>query len=210
MALFEIKPSEVDHLVAECAQACASKPLENTLQVLTLAADEHVMLGLTAELWVVSRFEDARSRTQANYIALNAVVSTIAPHLMKHVINQKRPDRQIHGPRHGIPKSGNANDAFPSGHAVHIGAIASAVSRVRPDLAVPAWSIGSALAATRVLVLAHWLSDVVAGLAIGAGLELAMARVCRPEVSLQNPETRAHRRTAEFGCPAEDGQRSSV
>ena len=34
----------------------------------------------------------------------------------------------VHGPRRGIPRSGKPYDAFPSGHAMHVGAVASAVS----------------------------------------------------------------------------------
>jgi membrane-associated phospholipid phosphatase len=34
-----------------------------------------------------------------------------------------------------------------------------------------AWSAGGALVLTRVFLLAHWASDVAAGLALGAALE---------------------------------------
>jgi undecaprenyl-diphosphatase len=52
----------------------------------------------------------------------------------------------IHGRRHGIPRSGKAYDAFSSGHAMHVGAIASAVSWISPKSAPLAWSLGGLVA----------------------------------------------------------------
>ena len=77
----------------------------------------------------------------------------------------------IHGRRHGIPRSGKAYDAFPSGHAMHVGAIASALSWVSPKSAPLAWSLGGLVAATRIVLLAHWMTDVLAGLAMGVVVE---------------------------------------
>ncbi len=85
------------------------------------------------------------------------------PHLLKQVVDQERPDRTVMPPRHGIPKSGNPYDAFPSGHAMHIGAIASAMSRMYPKACGWIWLGGLAVASTRIALLAHWTSDVVAG-----------------------------------------------
>ena len=68
-------------------------------------------------------------------------------------------------------RSGKAYDAFPSGHAMHVGAVASAVSWAYPKWAPIAWGLGGLIAATRIVVLAHWTTDVLAGLAIGALVE---------------------------------------
>jgi hypothetical protein len=70
--------------------------------------------------------------------------AAVLPHLLKRLIDQERPDRSVvHGRRHGIPRSGKPYDAFPSGHAVHVGAVASAVSWARPRWAPVAWGAGS-------------------------------------------------------------------
>ena len=101
--------------------------------------------------------------------------TAILPHLLKRVIDQERPDRQmIHGRRHGIPRSGKPYDAFPSGHAMHVGAVASAVSWASPKLAPVAWGIGGLIVATRIVLLAHWVTDVVAGLVMGALVERSL------------------------------------
>ena len=77
----------------------------------------------------------------------------------------------VHGRRHGIPRSGKAYDAFPSGHAMHVGAVASAVSWAYPNSAPIAWGLGGLIAITRIVLLAHWTTDVLAGMAMGALVE---------------------------------------
>ena len=48
-------------------------------------------------------------------------------HGLKLLFDQTRPDRRtVIGHVHGIPFSGKRKDAFPSGHALHMGALASA------------------------------------------------------------------------------------
>jgi len=72
------------------------------------------------------------------------------------------------GHLHGVAFAGNSKDAFPSGHALHMGALASAAGSLpsRPRTAIRV--IAVALSLTRVAVLAHWASDVLAGFVIGA------------------------------------------
>jgi hypothetical protein len=54
---------------------------------------------------------------------------------------------------------------------MHVGAVASAVSWAYPKWAPIAWGLGGLIAATRIVVLAHWMTDVLAGLAMGALVE---------------------------------------
>jgi membrane-associated phospholipid phosphatase len=59
---------------------------------------------------------------------------------------------------------------------VHVGALVSAATvlpRAKRNLV---WAFATGLALTRVVLLAHWASDVVAGLALGALTE----RLLRP------------------------------
>ena len=175
MALIRLGATKLDHMIADAAARRARTPVQTVLKAITLAADEHALLGLAAGLWFASRASERKLRRKADYLALNVIVSAVVPHLLKRLVDQRRPDRLVHGARHGIPKSGNAYDAFPSGHALHIGTLAAAVSRTFPRWAGLAWTVGSVVAATRVLLLAHWLTDVLAGLAAGAALEHLLA-----------------------------------
>jgi PAP2 superfamily len=105
-------------------------------------------------------------------VSNNTVAASLLPHGMKLLFDQTRPDRRtVLGHVHGISFSGKRNDAFPSGHALHMGALASAAGTLPagPRRAVRVFAVGLSL--TRVIVLAHWASDVVAGFAFGAALE---------------------------------------
>jgi membrane-associated phospholipid phosphatase len=87
------------------------------------------VFAVSLGFWLLSRRLGAPRRRAASYLVLNVAASAILPHILKALVDQERPDRRVHGRRHGVPVSGDAEDAFPSGHAVHIGAVASAVSR---------------------------------------------------------------------------------
>jgi membrane-associated phospholipid phosphatase len=99
-------------------------------------------------------------------------MASLAPHAMKALFDQTRPDRRtVIGHVHGISFSGKREDAFPSGHALHMGALASAAGALPagPRRAIRTVAVG--LSPTRIVVLAHWTSDVLAGFALGAVLE---------------------------------------
>jgi undecaprenyl-diphosphatase len=90
---------------------------------------------------------------------------------------------------HGISFSGKRDDAFPSSHALHMGALASAAGAlpVGPRRAIRALAVSLSL--TRVAVLAHWASDVAAGFALGAVLErLVRLWTCYPLEASQEDE----------------------
>nr|WP_249158311.1 phosphatase PAP2 family protein [Bradyrhizobium jicamae] len=80
------------------------------------------------------------------------------PHILKTIFDQERPDRlTIRGHLHGVPRSGNKMDAFPSGHAIHVSAPASAASRLPAPLRNLIWPAGAALVATSIVLPAHWV-----------------------------------------------------
>ena len=175
IARWRLAPTKLDKRVARAVARHASPAVERPARLLTWAADEHVLLAIAAALWLASRDGDDHARRQADHLLLSVGATAILPHLLKRLIDQERPDRQmIHGRRHGIPRSGRPCDAFPSGHAMHVGAVASAVSWASPKLAPVAWGIGGLIVATRIVLLAHWVTDVVAGLVMGALVERSL------------------------------------
>jgi undecaprenyl-diphosphatase len=105
------------------------------------------------------------------------MVTAFLPHLLKSVFDQTRPDRlTVRAHWRGVPISGKSRDAFPSGHAMHMGALASAAGVLpkTPRRLIRGIAVGLSL--TRIALLAHWTSDVLAGFALGAGIE----RLLRP------------------------------
>ena len=172
MALFRIRPTRADIEIAERISDHTSPEIEQIAGVLTWGADEHVICALATCWWLYCRHRSARHRIDSNHILLTTVAATLLPHLLKSIFDQKRPDREmVRAHLHGVPFSGKPLDAFPSGHAIHIGALASAATVLPPTKRYLVWSIGAGLVLTRIVLLAHWTSDVIAGLAIGAAVE---------------------------------------
>ena len=192
MSLIRIGPTEIDQAVAGHVARKANEPLERVSELLTYSADENVLLLAAAGIWLVSCFAQRRQRERADYLLLNVVAAAVVPHLLKRVIDQERPDRQVHGRRRGIPKSGRPYDAFPSGHAVHIGNLASLIGRLYPRWRLFAWGVGVTVAGTRVLLLAHWLTDVLTGVALGVGLERLIGSVSPPQPRRRNKAGRIY------------------
>jgi membrane-associated phospholipid phosphatase len=178
MALVTVPHTAADAAIANAIATHTNPPIEKIAKVLTWGADEHILVALTAAWWLTTRGQSCGRRRAADHVLLSTLVASAIPHLLKTVFDQERPDRlTARGHRRGVPLSGNALDAFPSGHAVHVGALASAASRLPRRERNAAWLIGTALVATRIVLLAHWTSDVMAGLAIGALAERCLRRL---------------------------------
>jgi membrane-associated phospholipid phosphatase len=111
----------------------------------------------------------------------------------------------VHAPRHGVPRSGKPWDSFPSGHAVHLGALAAGLRRFLPRRLRPVlWSTTLALASTRVLLVAHYLSDVAAGLVMGFAIDRAvdrsLGRIEAAAATLGKPDPRQKVAQLRRGC----------
>jgi membrane-associated phospholipid phosphatase len=177
MALISVPPTAADVAIANFIASRTDPLAEKLAGFLTWGADEHVLGALTAAWWLYTRRKSANERRAADHVLLATLVTAILPHLLKTVFDQERPDRlTVRGHQRGIPISGKARDAFPSGHAVHIGALASAASCLPKRQRNTIWLAGAGLVATRIVLLAHWTSDVLAGLAIGVIVERLLRR----------------------------------
>jgi membrane-associated phospholipid phosphatase len=167
-----VRPTDADVAIARAIARNAGPAPERLARAVTWGADEKVLLALTAIGWIASRSAGEPVRRAANHAVLVAAAASLLPHGMKRLVDQTRPDRTtVVGHLHGISFSGKREDAFPSGHALHMGALASAASALP---AGPRWVIrmvAIGLSLTRVAVLAHWASDVAAGFAVGMALE---------------------------------------
>jgi membrane-associated PAP2 superfamily phosphatase len=175
MALLTVRPTRMDQQTADFVADHTNTTVERVAGALTWTGDEHVLSVLALGWWLYCRNKDAVSRRRSDHILLTAIAAAILPHLIKKLVNQERPDRlTVYGHLHGVPFSGNKCDAFPSGHALHAGALASAATTLAPPQRNSVWAAVSLLVATRVVLLAHWMSDVAAGFAIGIVLERLM------------------------------------
>jgi PAP2 superfamily len=172
MAPIRVRPTRADVSIADAISRHTGRSTEKAAGLLTWGADEHIICALAAGWWLYSRSQSGQQRSVADHILITTLAASALPHLLKTLFDQERPDRRtILGHWRGVPFSGRRLDAFPSGHAVHVGALASAAGELPTRQRNLAWGVGAALVLTRVVLLAHWLSDVVAGLAVGALLE---------------------------------------
>jgi hypothetical protein len=172
MALITIRPTRADVALADSIAAHTGPHTEAAAQALTWGADEHVLCALAAGWWLYCRNKSADQRRASDHVLLTTLVASALPHLLKTMFDQERPDRTtITGHKRGIPISGKPFDAFPSGHAVHVGALASAASTLPARQRNVVWGVGAGLVLTRIVLLAHWASDVAVGLAVGAATE---------------------------------------
>ncbi|MBU6462594.1 MAG: phosphatase PAP2 family protein [Bradyrhizobium sp.] len=167
-----VRPTEGDIAIARTIARNTSPQTEDVAEFLTWGADEHVLCALAAVWWIWTRSKSPDARLASDHVLLTTVAVTALPHLLKTMFNQERPDRlTFRGHVRGVPVSGKRLDAFPSGHAIHVGALASAATQLPPAKRNLVWSAGAAIVATRIVLLAHWMTDVLAGLAVGATVE---------------------------------------
>lgn len=172
MALVTIRPTTFDKRVAKAISKRTDRPIEETTEALTWGADEHLLLMTSTILWLASRRSDERTRQLATHGLVTTIAASILPHLLKTLVDQERPDRKPFARhRRGIPYSGKPRDAFPSGHAVHMGALASFATLLPRDLRFGTWLAASVLMTTRAVLLAHWVTDIAAGFVTGVALE---------------------------------------
>ena len=192
MALVTVKPTRADIAIANEIADRTTPELEETAEALTWGADEHVLVALAAAGWLYARKRPAEERHAADHILAVSLAAAILPHILKSAFDQLRPDRlTVRGHRRGVPFSGRARDAFPSGHAVHMGALASTAGLLPPLRRRLVRGIAVGLSLTRVVLLAHWASDVVAGFALGVAIE----RMLRPWTLARRSSGPEQRRT---------------
>lgn len=168
----KIHPTKLDTEIAHSVAAHAEPLPELLARTLTYGGDEKILLALAGAAWIYAHARKPSLRPAADHVLTVTVVTALLPHVLKRYINQTRPDRcAVSAHRHGIPISGRANDAFPSGHAVHMGAIASAATSLQPKYRNVVWGAAIGLAISRIVILAHWTSDVIVGFGIGVAVE---------------------------------------
>jgi len=101
------------------------------------------------------------------YMFLAIGLAGLADTIIKRLVGRVRPSE--FGPFAYEPFSWRSIYAsFPSGHATNVFATLVAVGLVFPRLRPALWVYALVIAASRVIVSAHWTSDVVAGAAFGA------------------------------------------
>jgi len=119
-----------------------------------------------AGLFAASRFADNPKFRAVSYDLLDAfVVNWGYTTALKHIVHRERPD-------------GSDNVSFPSGHSSNAFTLATVVERhFGWKAGIPAYTVASAVAVSRLQRNKHWLSDVVGGAALGYVVGRSVVRV---------------------------------
>jgi membrane-associated phospholipid phosphatase len=128
----------------------------------------------------------ARSRWQAAWLVGAVTVAGIAAELLKLLIRRERPgaDSGLYVFRAWTDRPFSTSGfGMPSSHAVEAFAAATVLAGCFPETAVVWYGLAIGCAVTRLLSGAHFLSDVVAGAALGLLVAHALRRAFRPGAS---------------------------
>jgi undecaprenyl-diphosphatase len=166
-----------DATLREAVLGLASPALVAVMRVVNRAGDWKVLLPAT--MLLVLGFDRAR-RTWWVWVAL-MIAAPALEGALKEVVARPRPEGSAFG--------------FPSGHATAVAAYAGAVLYLASDLPRRAGTAVRALAVmvmlavgvARIVLRAHWPSDVLAGFALGLALASIAAMAATARAGTDSP-----------------------
>ena len=130
-----------------------SEPLGTTMEIGTYLGDGRLMLGVSLLLMAYGNDE----RRETGRLLTSTFISTgVIVWGMKEIIGRKRPLDDVVG-----------NPAFPSGHTAYAFAGATLLGNRYPKLRIPLYIGAGLVGLTRIYLGRHYLSDVIAGAAVG-------------------------------------------
>jgi membrane-associated phospholipid phosphatase len=167
--------ADIDSSAARWAHRDGGPRTREVLDAVTALATTPVVLGLGVVLGV-RELVRVPNRSIPAFLLLVTLGDSLITNVVKQVVDRARPDI--------TPAAASLGPSFPSGHsstaAAFYAAVALLVARGRPGgeralLAAGAVGVAVAVACSRVMLDLHWLSDVVAGVALGWGWFAACA-----------------------------------
>jgi len=129
---------------------------ENFFKPGEILGELYTLLPSATAVYAVGRIKDQPKVSHVGMDLIEALVmSEAVTQGLKYTVRRERPD-------------GSSRNSFPSGHAADTFAFATALERhLHWKLAVPAYIFSSYVAISRLPANRHWLSDTVAGAAVG-------------------------------------------
>lgn len=140
--------------------------LYRTAELLSWAGQAGWYLAPAAALYALARAKGfALLRRLSGFLFLAVGLSSLATDILKFFIGRARPWIWFSQHEYGIhPFTFNSNwQSMPSGHATTVIAAVLSLTAIFPRATLPLLALGCAVAFSRVVVYAHYLSDVIVG-----------------------------------------------
>ena len=103
----------------------------------------------------------------------------IASTIVKRLTGRVRPNRENAGRFLGFSwKHANYRESFPSSHSASAMAMSGVLAIAYPHAAGTFWTLAALCAGLRYVLDAHWLSDVLGGVALGYAAAFISVRCC--------------------------------
>ena len=118
---------------------------------------------------------------RALFLFAAVALSGLTTDLIKPLVGRLRPKLLFEADLYGFEpfRIGYEYNSFPSGHATTVFALAAALSFFFPRWRLPLFSLAAVVGLSRIIVGAHYLSDVMAGAYVGVMTVFALVLFCR-------------------------------
>jgi membrane-associated phospholipid phosphatase len=153
-----------DDSMQQAVQSARRPALERPMRTLSDIGRPVVVFG---GLLVVAAFDAAAGPSTARLALVALVPTNLVVEGLKWLVNRTRPDGSHR----------RSNSSFPSSHAANAFALAVILARRYRRAGVLFFLLAVAVAASRVYLNRHYVSDVVVGAAIGAAAAWGVARL---------------------------------
>jgi len=148
-----------------------SQPVLDIAQIVTIAGESQWYYYLFVPAYIVLRFirENKLWSRMVLFLFVSISASGLLSSLIKWLAGRNRPMNLFNSGQFGFDyfQMIHESTSFPSGHAVTAFTLAAAISILFPRFRIPAFAFAVAIGMSRIMITAHYLSDVLAGAGIG-------------------------------------------
>jgi len=188
----------LDLHIARCFHAL-SQETRNVFEWITKAGVSTTYLVVSFGLFIFFRWI-RKDRFHADCALLffsNVVLSGVVTNIVKFLVGRLRPKMFFESGLYGFDPFhiGYEFNSLPSGHATTVFAIATTCSIFWPKYRILFFIFATTVALSRLVLNAHYLSDVLAGACIGTMTAIVMKRYIPVQASpLQTPRSEPYKK----------------